>query len=237
MHDIGNPISRIQKAFGGEEIRHIGWDFAAECDWRNSESFLFEDQKKSSDIFSWLGKQTTPDIACEALFQLKNGERFFFGFSTVHLSDLERKRVISELLEIPHDGRSLIETVDEIRKAFRSNLPLDTTPQKLVLGVGGLWKNVGPLEVSNKKNGIGTILPFEEIQAHAPSPNKGFFPLYEPQQNNIMLEADMCTDGTFKCWLGIRVSESDEGPSPKHRLSKDRYYSVARTLSGCSLGS
>ena len=241
---IGAPMSdgeeycmpRVEAAIGQTCL--VGWQFAADSKWDEAEHFSFEHSRPQEvKIFQdWLNKQTSRNIAFEALFELTNKECCYFGVRIKHLECDKQFEVVRKLLLTCDKGDSLGGVVQSIRDSLENHQIAKAVPEYIELGVFDLWNRVKPLVVwdKDKRLELGTTLVMPaEIQGRAKEPDNGFPALYEPQTKPIMLEAawGRGSESSYReqCWLSLPIGEYGRVPS-KYTLSENRYLAVAATF-------
>ena len=234
-----NLIDRIQSL---TRARFIGWQFAADGRWDVAERTFLEHpaHQTLSRIEHWLAKQTTEDIAIEALLESEKSERFFFGVRLAHLTAQEKHEVIKRVIAMSRKGDGIDTTVQNIRSVLGEQNLANTSPEYLELGVFDLWNRVKSVVVWKKGEALGEkselVMP-EELARKAQKPDAGFAPLHECQPMPLMLEAAWRrkpdSGNSYQCWVGLPVSDSDV-VGGKYCLSGSRYLSAASTFIDCS---
>ena len=237
---IDDAISRTEEASGKASL--IGWQFAADGKWDVAERVFLDmsaETEAQKQVEAWLQKQTTDNIAFEALFQLSNRERFFFGVRISHLEPEEKSGLIQSLLVGRDNGgqgmvspRTLFPVVEQMRRALGDDQLAKTTPDYLELGVFDLWNRVKSLVVWKNDKDATIILP-EAMAGKTQKPDDGFPALHEPQNKPLMLEAawkrDVQAGKDFQCWISLPVSEFGKTPN-RYSISRNRYLSAATTF-------
>ena len=161
-------ISNIQSATGAGLI---GWQFAADGKWDVAERVFFE--KDGSLPFAlarvgqWLARQTTDNIALEALFEGSNGERFFFGVRITLLAAQKKKEVADRLISKNQRVDDINQVIQNVRDAIDEQRLATASPDYLELGVFDLWNRVKSLVVWEKNETLGAkselIVPEEML--------------------------------------------------------------------------
>lgn len=232
-----NLISRIQSL---TKARLVGWQFAADGHWDFAARTFFEDtaQQTSSRIEHWLARQTSDNIAIEALLESEREERFFFGVRITHLTTERKAEVIKEMLAVSSKGDSIDTTIQHIRSVLGDRKLAATSPEYLELGVFDLWNRVKSLVVWRKGEVLGEksdLVMLEELPHKVQKPDAGFAPLHERQTRPLMLEAawkkNPDTASSYQCWIGLPVSDNDAARG-EYSLSEGRYLSAVSTFIG-----
>jgi hypothetical protein len=232
-------LHNIERVYGKTSL--MGWQFAAEGNWDIAERVFYKDEADPEHVQIWLKKQTTDNIALEALFELTNGECFFFGVRISQLLPDEKISVVRQLLTTCKQDASLTAVVQILRHRLGNQLIAEGVPDTLELGVFDLWNRVKPLTVWKKSVTSEAerkiILP-EDIGALTKKPDIGFAALHEPQVKPLMLEAswnrDGCSTESSQCWVSLPVSAYNK-IFERYIISKDKYRTAAEVFIGQSV--
>jgi hypothetical protein len=236
MNAGNNLIDRVENTAKNAQL--FAWQFAVDGKWDESNLILCTQtlEQRVEQLQHWFHKQVSADLAFELLFELENGERFFFGVRISHLETKEKLKVMNQILTNCQNRAPLSEAVCEVRKALSDENIANTDPEYLELGVFDLWNRVGSLVVWKKGVKLGqktAIIPPNEISANTKSPDMGFSALHEPQTKPLMLEAawkrNIENNQNFQCWLSLPVAAMNKNLN-RFILSEERYLSAITTF-------
>lgn len=229
---IDNSVTgRIESGYGAARL--IGWQFAADGAWDSSERIFFEEPtpKLIERVCAWLGKQTSKDIAFEALFKLPGAECACFGVRITRLAPKAKETVLRNLVSACPKNESPESVIAKTRTILACPLILQT-PDVLELGVFDVWNQVKPITVWERGD-KATLLPQEAFKGKIKIPSAGYSKLDQPQTQPLILEAiwqkDDKPSNDYPCWISLPVGEIDiDG---HYVLSEKRYREAAQILS------
>ena len=175
-----DALAEIEKRIG--PLRLIGWQCAADGKWDAALAFALEDEpcQNAARLQQWLTRQTTENIACEAMFALPDGAPCFFGVRLTHVPKPQKRDILGEFLARGKAGDTLVVAAEKIRAILKEQHLAATVPDYLELGVFALWNRVKSVIVWEPGK---TLLSPDEIARQAPRPDAGFAPLDRPSRS------------------------------------------------------